>query len=115
MIKEIIRSVKAATGLKMKPFGTNKVEECICYKYYPALDNGCLSQSRLELRIITFTVERAETIKKQVNGALLNVGDTGKIPGVTDISLNGGGTMEDLETGTIHTQMNYILKMRSDL
>lgn len=113
MVITILDALEAATGLPTKPFGTDKVTDCICYRWHCQGDDGCVAQFRLELRLITRTVKKAQIHEKQIRAALIAVGDTSPIKGAV-IEQNGGGTLSDEETGTIHTLFYFNVKTRSD-
>lgn len=113
MLKEIIAKLKESTNLPVKPFGTKEIENCIVYTYNPSSDNGALSQSRLELRLITKDIETAETYKKLIINTLVTVGDEQKIDGIYQCNLNGGGQLRDDNTKTIHTLLYFDILTRS--
>lgn len=113
-MKEIIKALEAATSLSLKPFGTNKIEDCICYSSYVISDNGAVRQDKLELRLITKTVEDAERLKPIIISTLTTVGDNKKF-NYLGCAVNGGGTLRDAATGTIHTLLYFIITKKSEV
>ncbi len=110
MITTIIKVIEDATNLPVKPFNTDKVEECVCYSLVPQTDTGAVASYRLELRLITFTIAKAEELKKSILSALVTVGDNPR-HGYNECYLNGGGSLKDEDTKTIHTILYlYIIK-----
>lgn len=95
MILTIKDALENATSLPVKPFGTDTIEECICYKWYSVSDDGAIAQKRLELRLITFDMAEAEARRQQIINALVPIGDTCKIAGIYDCKLNGGGVEKE--------------------
>lgn len=114
MMETLIPILEAATGLPVKPFGTDKVEPCLCYKSYCSSDDGCVAQYRLELRLITDTIKEAETAGRELKAALIHLGDSSPVDGLS-IEQNGGGQLEDLETATVHTLFYFIVTKRSEV
>lgn len=112
MITEIIKKLETVTGLPVEPFGTGAIKDCICYRWIPSSSDGCISQYRLELRIICKTINTAQQVSKQIKGALLNIGDTAKLDGVLEVTQNGGGSLQDFGTQTIHTLLFFNVKER---
>ena len=97
---------------KIYPFGTEHIQECIIYKFIPITSDGIKEQNRLELTIITVDDLRGLSILETVKSILLTRGDTQKTSNILEVSLNGGGTLENLETGTIHRSAFFIVKNR---
>lgn len=114
MLKNILGALEAATGIPVKPFGTDSSKDCIIYRWSCQRDDGCLAQYRLELRLITKTVKAAQQNEKKIRRALVDLGDTHRLTGAS-IEQNGGGTLRDDGTGTIHTLFYFDVKTRSDL
>lgn len=111
---EIIKALEAATSLSIKPFGTDAIEDCICYSSYVISDNGAVKQEKLELRLITKTITEAERIKPIIISTLVTVGDNKKL-NYLGCELNGGGTLKDAATGTIHTLLFFVITKKSEV
>lgn len=114
-MKDIISAIETATSLPVKPFGTKTIENCIVYKFNTVTDNGIVAQIRLELNIITKTIAEAASIEAAIKSALVTVGDTKKIAGFNSAAVNGGGTLFNEDTQTVHTILYIILTKKSEV
>lgn len=97
---------------KIYPFGADSVKDCIVYKLIPQTDDGIKEQSRLEITIITHDIGLGLNILEALKNILVTVGDMPKTSNILEISLNGGGCLENLETNTIHHKAYFIIKSR---
>lgn len=111
---EIINALAAATSLPIKPFGTDNIEDCICYSSYTLSDKGTVRQDKLELRLITKSLADAERLKPIILSTLVTVGDNKKL-NYLGCELNGGGTLRDEATGTIHTLLIFTITRKSEV
>lgn len=98
----LLKAIENATGIKPIPLGTEKIEKCIVYNLAPVSDDGLVRQDRLQLRIITNSFEEAMEIGAKISKAVINFGDEAKLHGITNIVQNGGGSMKDYNTDTVH-------------
>lgn len=114
MLETIIKAIEEATGMTVKPLGSNNLEECICYTWTPSSDNGAVRVVELELRIITKTISTAEQARPQILSTLVTVGDEGKL-GYNQCYLNGGGQVYDPETKLYHTVMYLYITTKSEV
>lgn len=114
-MEQVIRTIESATGLPVKPFGTNTIEDCICYKIVPMTDNGAVATNRLELRIITSSLEDCLTAKSAILSSLVTVGDEKKLAHIQDCHLNGGGSLYDANTKTTHVILYLIITTKSEV
>lgn len=114
-ISKILRVLESATNLPIKPFETDVVEDCIVYKYSSISDNGIVAQQKLELRIIGKTYADVVSIETKVKSALITIGDEQKVQGLNSVELNGGGTLKDYSTNTIHSLLYFIIKIKSEV
>lgn len=113
-MERIIPILEQETNLPVKPFGIDSLDECIIYTMVPQTDDGAVQTWRLELRLITKTLARADELKTKILSALVNKGDSQKINGILNCELNGGGCMED-PNGTIHTLMYLYITEKSEV
>lgn len=97
-----LKKIKEVTGLPVKPFQLG-AKDGICYKIVSANNDGAKRQTRLELRIITDTIDESEVIKDKICNALITIGDEKKLEDVEWCYLNGGGQLFDVNTKTFHT------------
>lgn len=114
MIQQIIKELNEALTVPLLPYETNKIQDCVCYKYHCTGDNGAVAQYRLDLRIITKTIASAEDIRNVILQALITIGDNEKL-GYKSCELNGGGTLKDAETATIHTLLYFDIVTKSEV
>lgn len=112
-MEKIIKKLTDVTTLPIKPFGIDSLDECIIYTTVPQSNDGAVQVDRLELRLITHTLERAEQLKPLIYSALVTVGDEGK-NGYNSCVLNGGGSLKD-PNGTIHTIMYFYITKKSEV
>lgn len=114
MLKEIISTVETATSLTAYPLKTVFKDDCIVYTYSPISDDGAVARHRIELRIITKTIDKSEVYRKQIISALVPSADNMKINGMYSCQLNGGGQLRDAGTETIHTILYFDYITKSD-
>lgn len=114
-MKIIIDAIEEATGLKPKPFYTDKVEKCIVYSFQPLWNDGAVEKIKLQIRIIAATLEESAKIAGQISKKLINLGDTAKLNGYRNIILNGGGEMKDYNTDTINYIQYYEILKKSEV
>lgn len=112
IVPDILKLLREETGLFTYPFSAPAVEECLVYDLVPISDNGVRKESRLEIRIIAFSLKKAEQIDEQIRKLLLDIGDNNKIDGLSSIKITGGGTMQDLGTNTVHRFLFFNLIYR---
>ena len=112
MVIELIAILEEVTGLKAYPLHTDSTEDCIVYKANVLADDGAKARHRLEIRLITHTIAEAERLKPLINNALVNVGDSIKVENILEGNMNGGGTLYDYGTETVHSLLyfEYLIK-----
>lgn len=111
-MQKILNVIDGVISIPLKAYYTDKVEECVIYRYNTVLNDGVTAQNKLEVRIMTYTIAKAETIQNAINNALINIGDNIKIDNILDIKLNGGGTLYDGSTKMYHYIINYTVKKK---
>lgn len=115
MIPNIIKAIEqVAEGVEVCPFGTQTNKEAICYSYEPYSDDGAVAENRLEVRIISRTVGRAESLKQKVINALVTVGDNPK-NGYLACYLNGGGSLWDVDTQMTQIILYFYITTKSEV
>lgn len=107
MLEWIVNLLEEKTGLPVKPFGIDSLDECIIFNTVPQTNDGIIETWRLELRLITDTLLRAEELKKLITNTLCTVGDNPNGE-MLDCHLNGGGSLKD-PNGTIHSIMYFYI------
>ena len=114
MIDKILDVIESATSLHPEPFDIDSVRNGITYKYYTSTDDGAVARKRLELTLITLTLEDADKYRKEIINALVTSGDESKLDGIYKCVQNGGGTLKNYETNTIHTMMYFDVIERTE-
>jgi hypothetical protein len=115
MIKEIVSALESATKLKVYPFWTDELKECIVYEWTPLSDDGSKQTARLMVRIKTKLMADAEEYAIEVKNALIAIGDGSQVEGLTACEHNGGGMLKNEDTGFIDYIMYFDLVYRSDI
>ena len=113
MITDIVSALESATSLRVYPFWTDELKECIVYEWTPRSDDGSKQNAQLMVRIKTKTMARAESLATAVKGALVSLGDEKKNDAWC--KQNGGGTLKNEATGFIDYIMYFDLVYRSDI
>lgn len=113
MITDIVSALESATSLRVYPFWTDELKECIVYEWTPRSDDGSKQNAQLMIRIKTKSMARAESIAKSVKSALVSLGDEKKNDAWC--KQNGGGTLKNEATGFIDYIMYFDLVYRSDI
>ena len=113
-MEQVIQAIQSAVDVPVRPYGTNINEEAVCYAFSPMSDDGAVSVRRLELRIITRTVSKAESLRKSLLSTLVTVGDEPK-HGYNGCYLNGGGSLWDDNTKMTHTILYLYITMKSEV
>lgn len=115
IMKELIPLIQSATGLEVKPFQTNKIEECVIYKEYPLNDDGAVCQMRLELRVVGKSLARCEELSQKIKQVLITIGDMKKQSDILECRQNGGGCLRDESTQTIHNLLYFTITIKSEV
>ena len=115
MIKEIVSALESATKLKVYPFWTDELKECIVYEWTPLSDDGSKQAAQLMVRIKTKSMADAEEYAITVKNALIAIGDGSRIEGLRACEHNGGGTLKNDATGFIDYIMYFDLIWGSDI
>jgi hypothetical protein len=55
-MEQIIKAIEQATGLPVRPFFSDTIEDCVTYTIVPYSDSGAVAVTKLKLRIITKTL-----------------------------------------------------------
>lgn len=113
MITDIVSALESATSLRVYPFWTDELKECIVYEWTPRSDDGSKQNAQLMVRIKTKSMARAESMATAVKTALISLGDEKKNDAWC--KQNGGGTLKNEATGFIDYIMYFDLVYRSDI
>lgn len=113
MLFKILEIIEQATGIKPIPFATDKVGDSITYNFRVFLDDGAVSQSLLELRIIDVGMAEVDAIEKKIKSAVLKFGDGSAVPGLSSAFVNGSSYLP-VDDNIIQKIVNINLKYRSE-
>lgn len=112
MVLDELLSILKTLGYPVKPFGTPEIEDCIVYNFIPLTSDKIKEQSRLEITVISKSMSDGLEILEGVKEILLTRGDEQLTDRILNIALNGGGSLENLETNTFHFKANFIVLSR---
>lgn len=120
IIEDIIQSlktdesVKGFVGDRITAFSSGTTKDCIIYTFAPQTDNAVLRTDKLELTIISKSIDRMYAIHEAVKTRLLTFGDRPYNGAILTIEANGGGVLENIKTGTFHHTTFYYIGSRSN-
>jgi len=109
MIITTLYKILLSLGYPVKPYATDTIEDCILYKLVPVSNDGVKQQDRLEITVISTNLLTAQQMIEKIKCALLTIGDTQFNNDILEISLNGGGSLENVETNTYHLKAYFIM------
>lgn len=116
MITDIVTALESATeSLKVYPFWTDELKECIVYEWTPLSDDGSRQTAQLMVRVKAKTMATAEEVAIAVKNALIAIGDGSPVDGLVSCEQNGGGTLKNEATGFIDYIMYFDLIFKSDV
>lgn len=116
MIKDIVTALESATqSLKVYPFWTDELKECIVYEWTPRSDDGSRQTAQLMVRVKARTMAKAEEVAVAVKNALIAIGDGSPVDGLVSCEQNGGGLLKNADTGFIDYIMYFDLIFKSDI
>jgi hypothetical protein len=112
MILDELVNILKLLGYPVRPFATEIIEDCIIYNFIPLTSDKVKEQNRLEITVISKSMTNGLKILSEVKEALLTFGDKPLSNNILEIALNGGGSLENLETNTFHFKAYFIVKSR---
>ena len=112
MILDQLLEVLRPLGYPLRPYGSEEIEDCIVYNFVPVSSDKIKEQNRLEITVIALSVGKGLEMLEEIKEALLTLGDQNKTDNILEISLNGGGSLENIETKTFHFKAFFIVKSR---
>ncbi|MBS5794885.1 MAG: hypothetical protein KIC92_09100 [Clostridiales bacterium] len=111
ILDEILNILKFL-GYKIYPFGTDKIENCVIYNLIPISSNRVIEQSRLEITVICLDIGIGLQMIENIKKVLITLGDNGLNNNILSIELNGGGSLENVETSTFHFKAFFNIKSK---
>lgn len=109
MKETIIKLLRDNIDIPINPYNQNGKQKGIVYNFTPLTDNKIVRTERLEIHIIADTINEAWDIDEQVRHILLTIGDEALVEGIHKVEINGGGSLEDVATGTKHIITYYYI------
>lgn len=91
---------------------TPRSGEGIGYNFIPLINDGCLQQSQLELKIANANLINCCAIKSIIDSLLITIGDNRLTSNILSCSHNGGGQYKDVDSGLFILQANYTITER---
>ena len=100
VITTLLSAIGDRTGIEPTPFSSSNINNlpCVSYTAYRQGDNAVVESWRFQIRITAYTLEEAIDIDEEIADALVSLGDMADY-GALRIEVNGGGTLEDEQTG----------------
>ena len=111
ILDEILNMLKSL-GYKIYPFGTDKIEDCVIYSLIPISSNKVIEQNRLEITVICLDIGIGLQMIENIKQILITLGDNGLNNNMLSIELNGGGSLENVETNTFHFKAFFNIKSK---
>ena len=112
IILDEILCILKTLGYNIYPFGTEKIENCIIYNLIPISSNKIIEQNRLEITVISLDMQIGLKMLENIKQALITLGDKSLTNNILAINLNGGGSLENLETNTFHFKAFFNIKSK---
>lgn len=100
VIINLLSAIESRTGIEPTPFSSSNIASlpCISYTAYRQGDNAVVESWRFQLRFTAETFAQAVQLEEEVADLLVSLGDLADY-GALRIQINGGGTLEDEQTG----------------
>lgn len=113
-IGNILSAIQQGTNVNPKPFKSTKPQTLpsISYTLYRQKDDAIVESWRFQIRITANTLKQCLSLEDSIAEALCSLGDEQK-HGTLKIELNGGGTLEDPDTGFPQILAFYDIQDRS--
>lgn len=98
-LKEILDAIHEATGITPVAFSIADTAKlpAMSYTIFRQANSGAVSSYRLQTRITAPDLATALGVEEKLSDSLVSLGDEFKFG--ASIQINGGGTLEDPETG----------------
>ena len=113
-IKKLLSAIEKATGIKPTAFKSTEISKvpAISYTAYRQSDNAVVESWRFQTRVTAQKLEDAIEIEEKIANKLTTLGDEWKLDAL-NITINGGGTLEDERTGFPQLLTYYDINVRS--
>lgn len=99
-LKSTLSAIEKAAGIKPVAFSSKSIESlpCVQYQIYKDGDDAVIETWRLTVRVTCETLKSALEVESAISGALVSFADE-ETNGTLNTVINGGGTIEDEQTG----------------
>ncbi len=113
-ITNLLSAIEARTGIEPRPFSSSNIESlpCISFTAYRQGDNAVIESWRFQIRITAENLAEAIELDEEIADALVSLGDMADY-GTLRIEVNGGGTLEDENTGLPQILTYYDIQTQS--
>ena len=101
-----------AQDTKIYPYSAELKDKCIVYTLSPVSEEDIKKVDRLEIRTVCTDFGTAIAISDRVSTILKTIGDSAN-GDLLQVSVNGGGTLEDMKTGAIHIIKYYYITTKT--
>lgn len=100
ILTNLLSAIENATGIEPIAFSSSNINTLpsITYTAYRTRDNAVVEDWRFQTRITAENYAEAVSIEEAIADALVSLGDEQNL-GSLRIQINGGGTLEDEQTG----------------
>lgn len=114
IITNLLSAIESATGIEPVAFSSSRINELpsITYTAYRTSDNAVVEGWRFQTRVTAEHYEDAIGIEEAIADALVSLGDEQNL-GSLRIQVNGGGTLEDEQTGLPQLITYYDVQTKS--
>lgn len=114
VIKNLLSTIETATGITPKAFNSSTIQTlpCISYTAFRQYDDAVKESWRFQTRITASSLLEAIELEEIIASELCSLGDEGS-QGALNIVLNGGGTLEDENTGLPQILTYYDITTKS--
>lgn len=114
ILTNLLDAIETATGIKPVAFNSGKINDLpsITYTAYRTQDNAVIEGWRFQTRVTAEHYQDAVDIEQAIANVLVSLGDEQNL-GSLRIQVNGGGTLQDQQTGLPQLITYYDVRTKS--
>ena len=114
IITNLLTAIESATGIEPVAFSSRNINDLpsVTYTAYRTRDNAVVEGWRFQTRVTAEHYAQAIAIEEAIADALVSLGDEQNL-GSLRIQINGGGTLEDDQTGLPQLITYYDIQTKS--
>lgn len=86
--------------------------ECVLYSWIPVASNKIKRTDKLEINVVTETIEKGIQIEERLKQLLLTFADKPLSDSIKEVELNGGGLIYDYERRKYHRILYFYVLSR---